>query len=502
MKFRITLLSFIMLALVANCRKSTEKSIEKFSLEKPFCVEIKKERSYFQAKKIVDRLNEMGTEAYMIKMWDSTEGEWYSILSGAIATADSVQSFQSLIEDKFKLKETQVLNYTELNNFSMIDKIDTTIVQEKKKIDAKSVDLPTAILATAQKFPKTNALYLEKMSIFHLSEARQSKINEISPNFSTDLPRGISLSKIAKNCQTYAEVIGRDNLYGDRVTISIMKLIGGPASPAAATLINASNRLHFETARYYAELILESGKYPREEMNEVEIPSYCKLNGYQVVIEPKANSPRTYYVLVDENYEYLIFSQSTDKSDEELRQMLAQLGNGNGLNDYDEFYNTFYTIPEKLVDEDEFLGFCIDKLDWSYAKSKGYQVWAKKMVGHWVVRGFFFSPNKGIWNFVLFDLLTDSNQNYIYGDLYANDANQTNKQISIYGVKGYSVFKDDIDWSRLKAIKFISEVNFGRNRFVYAINNSFGRLGFTESDFIRRGEAMQFTQGGYQATND
>ena len=59
-----------------------------------------------------------------------------------------------------------------------------------------------------------------------------------------------------------------------------------------------------------------------------------------------------------------------------------------GLNDYDEFYNSFYVLPDQPIDEDIFLGYSIDKLDWSYAKEEGYANWSKAMVGHWNVNGY------------------------------------------------------------------------------------------------------------------
>ena len=36
-----------------------------------------------------------------------------------------------------------------------------------------------------------------------------------------------------------------------------------------------------------------------------------------------------------------MFSQSTDKSEEDLIDILTEVGNGNGLLSYDEFYNVF-----------------------------------------------------------------------------------------------------------------------------------------------------------------
>ena len=71
----------------------------------------------------------------------------------------------------------------------------------------------------------------------------------------------------------------------------------------------------------------------------------------------------------------MVFSQSTDKSEEDLIRILEDIGNGNGLLDYSEFYNVFYTMPSGVVGNDQFIGFEIDKLGWRYTKERNYVKW-------------------------------------------------------------------------------------------------------------------------------
>lgn len=73
--------------LLVACNKVTK--VEPFSEEKPLSVEITKERSYYQADRIVKRLAKMGMEAYVLE--ETTEdGQWYRVTSGAFASSNRI----------------------------------------------------------------------------------------------------------------------------------------------------------------------------------------------------------------------------------------------------------------------------------------------------------------------------------------------------------------------------------------------------------------------------
>lgn len=487
MKTLVRCVTITVLLFLASCQsKKTVDAVEEFSAEKPYCLEIKKERSYYQARKIADRLNEMGLEAYVILRKDSVDGEWFSILSGALVNTDSVANYQQRVEQMFKLKDVQVVNYNELESHDFAREGDTTIIRESKKITAFKPDVPEAIMDVTHKYPDNNAFYLEQISLVNFDIANREDAFSSTTNMNLDLPRGISIRKIASKCNAFSEAKYKDNLYGDKVTLGVMRLRANH-SVAKASLLPALEKRYLDIAGEYATYILDTDKYPFEEMTEITIPAYCSLYGYKVVIETKKDVRRTYYILVDEFCQYLFFAQSTDKSDTEMTRLLSMIGKSDGLDNYDEFYNTFYVLPDKCVDQDVFLGYHIGRLTWEYAKEKNYANWSKAMVGYWRVSGWFYNPRKGVWDFSIFDLLTDDKQQHIYGSLYAKSQHANSKK-NIYGVKGYLV---DINygWYAYK------ELNFGIGRYVYAIG-SYSSL--NEADLTARAKAMQFVAGGYR----
>ncbi len=488
----LKILTIISIFLLFSCSSKKDRIIEKISKEKPYAIQIAKERSFYQAEKLSSRLLDMKIDAYMVQYADSVDndGKWYYVLCDNIEILDSAKCIRNRLEKQFELNELKIATFDKFKN--AIFQLDSLKQKEKKKIVSNKPGINEDVFKVINKFPESNSLLIQKTFVLNTpSNPKNMKGFSTLYSFQMDLPRGISKKLILKNTTAFSEVIYKDNLYGDKVTIDIGKLRIVKQSLNHASIINLNNIESFEIAKKYANLILETGDYLFEEKKEVEINSYTKLYGYKVTIEPKKNYFRTYFILVDKSNQYVIFSQSTDKSEKELIEILSDIGRGKGLLDYDEFYNTFYTIPENIVDNDLFIGFTIDKLDWSYAKNRGYVKWSKEMVGHWNATGYFYNVKKGVWSYSIFDLLTIDNQDYIYGGLYSNNKTNNKYEICVYGTNGFILYTDEFNWNTYRYYKKTSEISFGINRYVSAIGNRENSW-FSKDELLERAESLQF----------
>jgi len=477
--------------MLLGCAKK-ERIVEKFSAEKPYAIQIAKERSFYQAEKLTKRLLEMDINAYMVMHVDSSEndGSWFYIMCDNIEVLDSAKSQRLRIEESLKLKDLKIAAYSDFQYATF--ELDSLKLNEKKKIAANKPSVKEDVFDVITKFPESNSLYIQKTFVVNTPADRDNLKGFGSIyNFQMDLPRGITHKMILQRMSAFSEVIYEDNLYGDRVTIDIGKLRDKRPQINNATIINFENKVSFEIAEEYADLILATGEYLFEEKEEVEVNSFVKLYGYKVTIEPRRDYFRTYLVMVDASKQYIIFCQSTDKTKEELYLILSDLGKGDGLNSYDEFYNSFYTLPDDVVNNDWFIGFTLDKLGRSYAKNKGYTKWSREMVGHWNATGYFYNQKKGIWTYSIFDMLTDGNQNYIYGDLYSKEEGVNKKRQQVYNTNGFVIYEEKIDWSKLKKYKKLSEISFGVDRFIAAIGSSEDSW-FTKEELVERAESLQF----------
>lgn len=472
--------------------KEATKTVEKLSAQKPYAVYVTKERSFYQAEKLTQRLSDMGFDAYFVQRTDSTEdlGTWYHVLCNTTASSDSALKVKELLKQKFDLEKIRIDSVT--NYTDAVFELDSISRTEEKKIASKKPGLKADIYRVIQKFPENNALLVKRAYIINTPEDPDNMRGfSMIYNFETDLPRGISKKTILENTTAFSEVIYEDNLYGDQITIDIGKLRKQDRPVKSASVFGINSPNYYKTAEKYADMILSTGDYLSEEKKKITIQSVTTLYGYNVKIEPRKDYVRTYLVLTDPAANYILFCQSTDKTDAELYEMLENVGKGSGLLNYDEFYNTFNTIPENIRSNDIFIGFTIDKLDYRYAKRRGYVDWSKEMVGHWDAAGYFFNDKKGVWTYSIFDLLTSQNQNYIYGSLYASKKSDNKYAIDIYGTSGFAVYKTEMNWDTWDTYRKISEISFGINRYVVVVANS-RKSWFNKKELKERAESLQF----------
>ena len=481
---------FSLFVMCASC----SNEVETVSTEKPFTVQITKERSYYQAKKVQERLLKIGIDAYLLATQDSVDRKWYNVMSGAFVDSLNSVNYIHTLDSAYHLKKWEIVDTRRLKEtFSIILPNNKKLkeIEENKRIEANKPNVPKDVIDVTEKFPDNNIFFLEKINILNLSEA--NTLSKVAENIKMDIPRGINLRKLSNFCNSICEVQYQDNLYGDNVTISIMKVKSDYDLNKDIIFEKYSVEKPKENIKSYAlalefsEDILNSGDYVNESIKEIKISAFKLLTGYKVGFTTNKGVYRSYFVLSDADCEYLIIAQSVDKTEEEMQEILSEVGKSKGLNDYDEFYNNFYVLPSDPEYDDIFLGYTINKLGWSYARQKGYSNWSKAMVGHWNVNGYFWNREKGLWTLALFDLLTPSSQSHIYGKLYSGQQSYNKTQTNVYGVNGYFVNTEFYLYSNL-------ELNFGIRRYVYAINSE----NLNRKDMLNRSEKMQFKKGGYK----
>lgn len=436
------------------------------SADKPYTVAIKKERSYYQAQKIVERLKEMGVNSYIVENGDD-KNKWYYVASGAFETLEDVNEYKRTLMQQNYIKPDTVFKYNDLSEEEHnILQTGNRVVEEVKRINASTPDVPQHVLLTIEKIPQTNAFYVGQMGLVNLESGRYGGLT-----LGLDLPRGVSLSYLGSHGKSFAEVILTDNVYGDRVTFDVIKLK------------DSENAL--DIASEISDKILATDTYEVEEKDVFTTNAYTFLNGFRVTIKTKATKKseskyRTYYVLADEAGGYIFLSQSIDKDDEALKKLITQIGRGKGLSSYDEFWNSFYLMPTDM-NGDVFIAYSTSKVGWSYAKAKNYQKWAKLTVGTWEYNMYFYAKKKGVWGYNVRDFLT------VPKNKYRRQLFLKNYSSSAYtNVCGNSAVRSET-WGMLEEISFISD---RYTLFLNPIGNAVGN--FSARDLISRAERFQF----------
>ncbi|MCI4670332.1 MAG: hypothetical protein MRZ79_19500 [Bacteroidia bacterium] len=482
-KLHWQLLPLMLLVLFTSC----SKEIEKFSAEKPYAIELTRVRSYFQATSILDRLTEMKVRAYAVTLRDTGESsnQWFVILSEAEADSQKVKIAIDTLESRYSLTGLKMVDYLSIQDFEIIEEVDQS--NEVEKIATETPDLPGNVYDVVRKFPQTNMFNVEKAFIFNFpSDQIPYRKYRSYNNTKLDLPRGISKREVARQASAMAEVIFKDNLYQDQVTIEILKLKKGhklDEVPRAILTQNSPNQPPVKAdniAWFYAAQILNTGRYIQEVFEKITVEAASPLYGYKVLIEPRKGYVRTYFILVDEAGEYVYFSQSTDKTDEEILGYLAGIGKGEGMFANNEFHNSFFTLPECLGYGDVFLGQNSRLLGWDYARSKGYRNWAKAMVGHTESYMDFYNTDlKRSWSYAAFDILTPEKRSFIYNDMYAKETGGNKESVSVGNQSGFFV-----------RVPFIgmNEINYPNGRYIMAIDGN-----MSKSKLMER--ALRFQSG-------
>jgi hypothetical protein len=110
----------IVFSLFVICTSCSNK-VETVSAEKPFTVQITKERSYFQAKKAQERLMKIGIDAYLIATQDSVDRKWYNVMSGAFVDSLNSVNYVHTLDSAYHFKKLEILDTRRLNEtFSII----------------------------------------------------------------------------------------------------------------------------------------------------------------------------------------------------------------------------------------------------------------------------------------------------------------------------------------------------------------------------------------------
>ncbi len=466
----------------SSCSRQQDTAVEHFSESKPYTIEIKKERSYFQAEKIAKRLTKMGLAGYVIPN-EATDGTWYKVVSGALADSATVQSYIAKLDTCFNITDVEVLYYCQLDSAARTPVVKDSI-QEVHRIAANRPDIPECIWDIVSKFPDNDMFYISSIGMLTLNNKGISK----SKDHSINMPRGVSLPFLKKKgCQSIASVIYTDNIYGDKVTLQVVRRKDTTQVMKASLLpsFTDANEAAVMLCGEIADKILDTGDYGDESKNPFESQAYQKLSGFIASFVNKGTK-RSYYIFTDEAGEFIYMAQSTKNKNDEVLEFIGEIGKSDGLVMYDEFYNSFYTASDRAEEGDEFIGYYLDKLTWQYAKSKVYAAWAKKMVGHWRTSFVFCNKKNGCWSYSLFDLLSKSKGRHVYNTLYLSNISRDNLR-SIYGVRG-AAMRDF--WGDL------AEINFGYGRYIVSLDPCSDSY-FSERGLIRRAENLQLEKGGY-----
>ena len=264
---KLIVLPLFLILILSSC------SGKEINEETPYAIQLKEVRSYYKALDIQERLEQYGVESYILSE-ETNDGNWYRVLSGAEKSIDDIKNHRKELESLTSMTGFEIINFQKIEDNLVLDFEDN--LAERKRLKSKKPNIPEKIYNLINKFPEDKNFIIKSFFVTNspdsISEMRKFKASY--DNIKHDLPRGISMKSLMKKSNAIAEVIYEDQLFGDRVTLDIIQLKKG----LDLGLTENTNTGSKEIANYFAELILETGKYVFEDKLKIKASSFQKFS--------------------------------------------------------------------------------------------------------------------------------------------------------------------------------------------------------------------------------
>ncbi|AZQ61964.1 SPOR domain-containing protein [Flammeovirga pectinis] len=310
-------ISSLYIFLFASC------SVEQFDIEKPFSIKIASFREYDNLENAFERVSDMGLEPYTISQNSEEGGKWYHIMIGAERTLEDALSLKMTIEDNHRMSNLEIQNYNKLQKQLM----------EVEEDEIENYPVTWSALDLVSQLPYTSYYRLKSVKSLHYYQDINHRQSTVSRNISFDLPRGLSIRQFQKNVEEIVEGVYVDPLYGNTVTIHLIKL-------------HEKHKLGDEVAKTIAERILNSKKYNVQKMEAFSSGNNWDMSGHIVTINPKAL--KSYAVQESGSGLILALVQSTENNVNVLKEMVKLVGEEQSIETYNSVHRLLAALPNNL----------------------------------------------------------------------------------------------------------------------------------------------------------
>ncbi len=241
-----------------------------FGEDNPHAVQISEVRSIHHARQMQERLEVMGVETEVVPVQDEDgAGLWYRLLAGATDDPGEVRQARLQLEADHGLNGLELVNWHTLS--ARVVEQDLAAVAERAQVVANTPHVGSDVVEVVQRYPYSNVFNVERLTVYLSPEDPETtwRYSTFHEAVGSDLPRGTSRVQILRQTLAWSEAILTDNLYGDRVTLNVLKL-------------KPDHGIEGDIADYYGQRILDTGKYRTELVEPFEVLSTERLVGNKV----------------------------------------------------------------------------------------------------------------------------------------------------------------------------------------------------------------------------
>lgn len=419
---RILISALILTTSLCSFASKKNNGADIFSSKRPYTVEIAQCSTLHQAGIITKRLDQNGIQSYILKTTSNQGKEEYCVVSGAFENAGAANVFKNQMYKTIGFKGTKLLSYEKMNPKSRVP-VDNKIDSDTKKIDTNKPKVSPLMEKLIDQFPHSN--------LFEIKSIFLTLLNIENMSYKNDSYRGIyyytpSIKDL--DAMDYKElgfsamgsITYRDNLTQNDVLFEVAKF--NEKKELTWALYNDFKKSGIETHDFSKFNNYQPNTQPSRDLilafmywiadgittkGETNLASNIqpveydngRLIGYKVVIRQPKNIYQAYYLLTDLTGDYWYTIKTSKENDNELKSFITQIGKSKNLDEYNEFHNSFYLLPNQLPSNEELVLYAISKFFDNPIEKEAREHWGKtesllQTIGHWVTRTCFSTNGK------------------------------------------------------------------------------------------------------------
>ena len=425
------------------------------SQEKPYSVLVHSYKEEQAAENGKKQLKENGVDSFILKTFDDKSYFSFDLHSGAFDSPEEAEPLQEKLEE-LGIEDTKIADYEEEKE--KVQKYDEIIKTQPVSYDFGNNEIPdiysAPVVSIIRQFPINKNFTLENLMIFDFDNLRS--MDEKLPS----LDEVSDIIKSSEKLHAVSIASYKDDLFNKDVKIFI-----------------------FSSDENALPDILDLKKNFQEDALLEEVEDF-KIQDMQFQL--KDGILNSLILKSDENYIFFGVNEKRDLavlmstenfSESQFEAFLNNFENDSSLLIYPQIRRTLLVLPKKTEIERNFLSFTLEKVDDSYAESKGYADWSIPIVGHWNAKAIFNQEDE-IVSVGFFDLDYDYNAKRVH-QMFMDDHITTEKSHASTVKNANSWFVEVWDTTR--------EVSFSTKSYIIAVDS----YDLDEEELVKLSDELQ-----------
>ena len=360
------------------------------SEEKPYSVLVHSYKEEQAAENGKKRLKENEIDSFILKTFDDKSYFSFDLHSGAFDSPEEAEPLQEKLEE-LGIEDTKIADYEEEKE--KVQKYDEIIKTQPVSYDFGNNEIPdiysVPVANIIRQFPINKNFALENLMIFDFDNLRS--VEEKLPS----LDEVSDIIESSEKLHAVSIASYKDDLFNKDVKIFIFS----SDENALPDILDLKKDF-------------QEDALPEDEDFKIQDMQFQLKDGILNSLILKSDEDYIFFG-VNEKRDLAVLMSTEDFSEIQFEEFLNNFESDSSLLIYPQIRRTLLVLPKKTEIERKFLSFSLEKVDDSYAESRGYANWSIPIVGHWNAEAEFYQEDEFV-SVGFFDLDYDYNAKQVH----------------------------------------------------------------------------------------